>query len=150
MKRTPLKRKTPMDRRSAPLRRTGFGTRGDVKSRPKRKPISPASPKQRAKIAEEVSIVSGREGCDPAHLWARGAGGCDHPDCVVPLTREEHRAYDDGKLDILPFLIRDGRIPELQHALEHANGSLTRLLHRVTGERHWPESEIERRAKAEG
>ena len=100
----------------------------------KRQAVSPASPAQRAKVKGAVSIVSGQGPCDPAHICGRGIGGCDDPLCVVPLTREEHRRFDRGELDLEPYLI--GRcIPELQHALEHTNGSLTRLLRIVSGDR---------------
>jgi hypothetical protein len=34
----------------------------------------------------------------------RSLGGCDHPDCIVPLDRRCHRAYDRGELDLLPHL----------------------------------------------
>lgn len=100
----------------------------------KRRPVSPASPAQRAKVKDARSIVSDREGCDPAHIVGRGIGGCDDPLCVVPLTRMEHRAYDKGELDLEPYLI-DQCVPEVQHALTHTNGSLTRLLRIVSGKR---------------
>lgn len=104
----------------------------------KSKGISPASPAQRAKVRNAVSIVSGQGPCDPAHVWSRGMGGCDHADCVVPLTRAEHRAYDLGELDLLPFLVRGrGVAPEVQHALEHTD--LISLLERLTGERWAPQ-----------
>ena len=79
------------------------------------------------------------------HLVDRSLGGCDDPDCVVPATREEHDAYDAGELDLLPYLIRNknqpGHLRELKHALEHCDGSLLRLIHKITGRRHVPESE---------
>lgn len=68
-----------------------------------------------------------------AHLWPRGMGGCDEADCVVPLVRPVHRALDDGRFDVLPYLIAHGCVPELQHALGHANGDLVALIERVTG-----------------
>jgi hypothetical protein len=34
----------------------------------------------------------------------RSLGGCDEPDCVVPLCRVHHRRYDRGQLDLLPYL----------------------------------------------
>lgn len=98
-----------------------------------------ASTAQRAKIRELTSIVSAQGPCDPAHLLSRALGGCDHEDCVIPLTRAEHRAYDLGKLDILPHLLASRCTKELQHALGHTNGDLIGLLHRVTGVRWAPE-----------
>lgn len=100
--------------------------------------ISPASNAQRAKVRGARSITGAAGPCDPAHLWARGRGGCDLPACVVALTRDEHRAFDAGELDLLPFLVRDGRVAEMQHALEHADGNLIGLLERLTGQRWAP------------
>ncbi len=106
---------------------------------PKRRPISPASTAQRAK--RTASIVSGEtRGLDPAHICPRSLGGCDHPDCVVPLTRAEHRAFDEAdprtgkRLDLLPYLVAHGCHAELAHALEHYRCDLPALLERVTGE----------------
>lgn len=95
--------------------------------------IGECSEEQRAKVRGVGSLISGEGPCDPAHLWPRGAGGCDHELCVVPLIRTEHRAFDDGKLDLLPFLLAHGLTAEIQHALGHANGDLIGLLHRLTG-----------------
>ena len=44
------------------------------------------------------------KGLTPAHLAPRSLGGCDHPDCVVPLCWMHHRAYDTGRLELLPHL----------------------------------------------
>lgn len=138
----PLRRATPEQNRawrerSKPLKRGGPIKRKATKKR--RQPISPASTAQRAKVKGAVSIVSGEPATDAAHIWPRSLGGCDDALCVVPLTREEHEAYDDrGELDLLPHLIRERRIPELQHALAHAGGSLLRLIERVTNQRWAP------------
>lgn len=104
----------------------------------KRPGISPASKEQRAKVRDAVSIVSGQPGCDPMHLVDRSLGGCDSPLCVVPATREEHRAFEAGTLDLVPHLIAAGCIPEMQHALGHLRSPL-RLIHKLTGERYVPE-----------
>lgn len=101
-----------------------------------------ASKAQREKVKERGSIISGQEPCDPCHLWPRGRGGCDDPLCVIPLTRQEHRAFDEGKLDILPALHDHGCVAELQHALGHAGGNLIGLLQRVTGEHYTPAPDI--------
>lgn len=100
----------------------------------KRQAISPASQPQRDKVKFALSIT-GEEGyCDPAHIWPRSLGGCDDPLCVVPLLRTEHDLFDEGKLNLLPYLTQ--RFPdELAHALQHANGDVIALLERVTGEK---------------
>jgi hypothetical protein len=66
----------------------------------------------------------------------RSLGGCDEPDCVVPLCRPHHRAYDRGGLDLLPHLEPRHRA-ELAHALEHL--PLIGVLRRVTGRRWAPQ-----------
>jgi len=72
----------------------------------------------------------------------RSLGGCEHPDCVVPLCRLCHRAYDTGRLDLLPHLEPRWRA-ELAHALGHLG--LIGLLERVTAERWRPEETLEAR-----
>lgn len=107
----------------------------------KRKPISVASSEQRAKRQAGVSIVSGESrGLDSAHLCPRGLGGCDDPDCTVPLTRAEHRAFDAGELDLLPYLV-PAYVDEMAHALRHYRGDLPALLERLTGTRWRPADE---------
>jgi hypothetical protein len=125
-----LRRTTPL-RRSTPLARTRF---------------SPASPEQRAKVAGQSCVVCGERPVDPAHLVPRSLGGCDQPDCVVPLCRVHHRRYDRGQLDLLPYLEPCFRA-ELQHGLGHLG--LLGLLRRVTGSRWTPvaeRSDADRRA----
>jgi hypothetical protein len=133
-----LERRTPL-RRTTELGSTGTGSN----SRPRqleRRPISPASPEQRAKVRGAVSIVSAEGPCDPAHLWPRGMGGCDHPDCVIPLTRAEHRDFDLGFLDLLPHLIAQGCWVELAHAVLAHHVDPIALLHRTTGDRYIPDT----------
>jgi hypothetical protein len=123
-----------------------FKSRGEGLQRsaakPRRSPISQASPAQRAKVRDSLGcIVTGADPCycDPAHLWPRGMGGCDHPDCVVVLRRDVHRAFDDGELDILGELIAHGCWAELAHAVEVHHVDPIALLQRCTGERWAPE-----------
>ena len=128
MKRSPLQRRTPLRATDAP--------------RSRRQPISAASVAQRDKA--QVCIVTGvrkDEGwtIDAAHLCARARGGCDDPLCVVGLRREIHRAFDQGRFDLLPYLIAHRMTAELCHALEHYDGDLLGLLQRLTGERFVPE-----------
>lgn len=99
----------------------------------KRGGISPASRAQRAKVREALSVVSSRPGCDPAHLWPRSKGGCNHPDCVVALTRDEHDAFDRGQLDILPSLIARECWDEMAHPISVHHVSPQRLVERLTG-----------------
>jgi hypothetical protein len=75
----------------------------------------------------------------PSHLVPRAHGGCDHPDCVIPLTRAEHGAFDDGRLDILPFLIAHGCWVELGHAVVVHHYDPVSLAERCTGDRYVPE-----------
>lgn len=104
----------------------------------KRAAISPASPEQRAKVREALSIVSGLEGCDPAHLLPRSLGGCDDALCVVPLLRAEHRAYDTGELDLLPYLLKAGCYAEIAHCIEAHHISPLPLLERLTADKWAP------------
>lgn len=96
--------------------------------------ISPASDAQREKVRGALSIISGKGPCDPAHIWDRRLGGCDDPLCVVPLTRFEHRDYEENRLDILPALIAGGYFAELGHVVTVHEVSPMRLLERTTGE----------------
>lgn len=100
--------------------------------------MSPASEAQRAKVADRPCLACGRRPVDPAHLVPRSLGGCDHPDCVVPLCRRCHRAFDERRLDLLVHLE-----PRLRAELAHAVGhlSLIALLERLTGERWAPRGE---------
>jgi hypothetical protein len=122
MKRTPLERKKPLKRSTAP-----------------RKPraISPASREQRAKANLGACLVTGMDRyettIDPAHLASRAHGGCDDPLCVVPLSRGVHMAFDRGEFDLLPYLIAHGCVDELAHALGHYRGDLLGLAARLTG-----------------
>lgn len=74
-----------------------------------------ASKAQRDKVQLMPCIGCGREvdpddpgpwAIDPAHVWPKGKGGCDSPDCVLPLCRFVptgkgcHREFDEGRLDL--------------------------------------------------
>jgi hypothetical protein len=100
-----------------------------------------ASPEQRTKVALDECVICGRDRTstrlDPAHVIPRGMGGCDHRDCVVPLCANHHRMYDDGGLDLLPWL--EGRHrAELAHAVEHVG--LIAALERITNTRWSPDA----------
>jgi hypothetical protein len=136
-------------KQSAPKRRSPLKRGEGPKRKPtatKRSGFTPASKAQREKVAGAMCIkcgdcdVFGGARIDPAHLCARGQGGCDDPLCVVPLCRQCHRAFDDGRLDVLPHLIYGHRL-EIAHAVEHYQGDLIALLQRLTGSRYVPASE---------
>jgi hypothetical protein len=120
-----LERQTPLQRTGKPQRRTPL-TR---KVTPKRSPISPASPAQRAKIKDKLCIVCGKPASTPMHLWPRGQGGCDDPLCVLPACWECHRAYDQQQIELLGHIVKHYRA-EIAHAHLHANP--IELLERLT------------------
>jgi len=92
-----------------------------------------AAPVQRIKVAGKPCLVCGAvTRIDPAHLVPRSLGGCEDPDCVVPLCRAHHRVYDRGELDLLPWLEPRFRL-ELAHAVGHLG--LVGALRRLTGRR---------------
>jgi hypothetical protein len=142
-RRAPLRPGRALGRRST-LRRSGRLRRRTPLGR---SAVSPASRAQRAKVARQGCIVCGGRPVDPAHLIPRSLGGCDEPDCVVPLERRCHRSYDRGELDLLPYLEPRYRT-ELAHGLVHLG--LLGLLRRVSGTR-WAASEGgEQRQHAKG
>ncbi len=87
-------------------------------------------------MAGKSCLVCGGSPVDPAHLVPRSLGGCDESECVVPLCRRCHRAYDRGELNLLPHLEPRFRA-ELAHALKHV--PLVAILRRVTGVRWAPQ-----------
>src|SRR5688500_4360271 len=112
----PPARRTPLERTS-PLRRVPLRSLTARPGEP-RAPFA-ASDAQRAKILGGACVVCRQtKGITPAHLAPRSLGGCDHPDCVVPLCFMHHRAYDTGRLDVLPYLEPRWR-QEVAHAVGH-------------------------------
>jgi hypothetical protein len=119
MKRTPLRRRARLRarkplRRTTPLRRTS---------------AMAATESQRAAVAGRPCIVCGAEHrIDAAHLIPRSMGGCGAGACCVPLCRPHHRAYDAGRLDLLPYLEPAWRA-QLAHAVGHVGliGALRRI-----------------------
>jgi hypothetical protein len=106
-------------RRRVPLRRWTTITRHPKPRAPVIvMPLVAASDAQRAKVSDAACIVCERSPVDPAHLVPRRLGGCDHPDCVVPLCRSHHRQYDHAQLNLLPYLLGTCE-RELRHAEEH-------------------------------
>ena len=90
-------------------------------------PRVPASAEQRRKVAGLGCLVCGRSPVDPAHVVPRRLGGCDSPDCVVPLCRAHHRSYDAGLLALAPYLVSAVE-RELRHALTHVGAELETAL----------------------
>jgi hypothetical protein len=91
--------------------------------------LSSASAAQRAAVRGAPCIVcAARTAIDPAHLVPRGIGGCDDARCVVALCRIHHRAYDRGRLDLVPYLEPRHRA-QAAHAVAHLGliGALRRL-----------------------
>ena len=135
LKRAPLKRRAPL--KTKPESVVAFRDRARTNSRP----ISPASPAQRALVKRVgYCIVCGTiENLDPAHIIPRGvlSDGQDDPRAVVPLDRYGcHLAYDSGRLDLLPYLEQDGWREHLAFAVERFG--LVSTLERVTGARWRP------------
>jgi hypothetical protein len=128
MKPSPLRRSTPLRRERPPAQRTPPGHKTPLRTAPRydrglairhaRKAMA-ASEAQRAKIVGGACVVCLQtKGLTPAHLAPRTLGGCDHPDCVVPLCWRHHRAYDTGRLDLLVHLEPRWRA-EVAHAVIH-------------------------------
>lgn len=129
MKRSRPLRRTALRRTRPPRRKTPLRPTSDLG---RRRSLA-ASTAQRAKVAGRCCLVCGSPTrIDPAHLIPRSLSGCDEPDCVVALCRSHHRAYDSGRLDLLPAL-EPGARRELAHAVGHVG--LLGTLRRVTGQR---------------
>ena len=115
MRRTPLRRGRGSRRRTARARRRALRRTAPLA----RTPVAPASAVQRAKVAGLRCLVCGAmTRIDPTHLVPRSLGGCDAADCVVPLCRVHHRAYDQGGLDLVAHLKPRWR-REAAHAVGH-------------------------------
>lgn len=100
----------------------------------KRRPISEASPQQRAAVALKACVVCRESPTDPAHLIPVGMcpDGDGDPRAVIPLCRVHHREYDEGGLDLLPYLEPHFRA-ELAFAVERFG--LLSTVRRVTNQR---------------
>ena len=90
---------------------TGRSPRSRKRSTLKRGKGFAASDAQRAKVAGMPCVGCGKVAgtyiaIDPAHVWPRGKGGCDSPDCVLTACRIIatgegcHRLFDEGQLDL--------------------------------------------------
>jgi hypothetical protein len=138
MKQSPLERRTPLSRRT-PLARASElvrTTQLERSSTPtlRRTPLGHATPEQKAAVAGRSCIVCAGGPCDPAHLIDRAIAGPfgDDPRIVVALCRNHHDEYDDGDLDLSPYL--EPRHREAVAVAVEAVG-LFRALQRITGRR---------------
>jgi len=132
-RRTPLRAKTDL-RRSAPLERGACLKR---RSAPKRSgSISPATPAQREAVHGRACIVCAKGPCDPAHLIDRSLAPAAGDDvlAIVPLCRSCHHEYDEGSLDLLPYL--EPRWRDQVAWAVNAVG-LMAALKRITNRRSW-------------
>lgn len=129
MRKSALTRRAPL--KTDPGKAREFADRARRNSRPKRGPVSPASPAQRDKVRDRCCANCGAGNCDPAHLASRAQGGCDSPDCVLPLCRLCHRDFDDGCLDLEPVLALPEFAVERSHMAGHM--SLSQCIKRLRG-----------------
>jgi hypothetical protein len=126
----PPARRTPLTR-NTPLRPGAWRKPGDQRPGDERAPFA-ASDAQRNKMRGAACVVCLQtKGITPAHLAPRSLGGCDDPACVVPLCWIHHRAYDTGRLELLPHLEPHWR-NEIAHAVLHLGliGAYRRLARR--------------------
>lgn len=136
-----LRRVTPLARGEKPLKRTAPKKRSGA--------ISPATPAQRAAIEGRACIVCAGYPCSPSHLIDRSLAPAfgDDPRITVPLCDARcHREYDEGFLDLSPYLEPHWR--ESVAAAVEAVGLLA-ALRRITNKRWTPvEAEYEQGAAA--
>lgn len=127
-------------RRKTELRRTDSLSRGAEENSTwtnRRKPISQASPAQRAHVKQVgfCMVCGGQETEDNqgyfkltfAHFWPRGRGGCDSALCggvlcVRPGGTGCHDRQERGEIDLLALIVAQWEVyrDRFQHALEHA------------------------------
>ena len=137
MKRAELQRKTPL-RRGTPLNSAESGLkRGPGPSR--KTPLGHCTPAQKERVAEQVCCVCGAafNACEPAHVVPRGHPRVSHVAAddvraVVPLCHWDHRLFDEGKIDLLPYLE-----PAWRDSQEWAAGAvgLATAYRAITGDR---------------
>lgn len=113
-------KRSPMPRRTAPLRRTGFGSRGDGLSRQngiskRRKPKGPWKEGRDKCRSEGCCRICGRwDLADPHHIVYRSLGGDDDRRNCLPTCRACHDAIHDRKVDVWEYLSTQER----KHAIE--------------------------------
>jgi hypothetical protein len=133
MKRSGLERRTPLKRgelKRGPGVEKAAGPKRSVS--PRRTPVSSATPAQRERVKDRACIVCGTHPVDPAHVIDRSLtpSAGDDVRAVVPLCRFPcHHDYDEGDLDISPYLEPEWR-DSLAWAVEAVG--LFRALKRIT------------------
>lgn len=138
MRRSPLSAGRKSLERGATFASRGDGLRRAPSKR--RASFTPASSAQREKVRFAACIACAATPATPAHLAPRAHGGCDHDLCVVPLCFHCHRAFDDGRLDLLPHLSGQGYRAELAHMQMHYDDPVSVLV-RLSGMRWEPAAE---------
>jgi hypothetical protein len=95
--------------RRTELKRTSELRRGSSKL--KRSPLGRTTPEQKERCAEQCCIVCGGyfNLCTPAHVVPRGHPkmsdlDADDVRAVVPLCFSDHRLFDEGAIDLPPYL----------------------------------------------
>ena len=141
MRRAPLRRTTPLRRGGPPRRRTPLARSTPLlpgpwsRSGTARRPLADGGLRRRSarrSSAAGASSASRPRASRPRTSTPRSLGGCDDPDCVVPLCWLHHRAYDTGRLDLLRYLEPHWRA-EVAHAVLHLG--LIGALRQIRGRR---------------
>lgn len=90
----------------------------------------------RAKVDAEGGRcrVCQNTGSEAAHTIGRthDRDGIVHPHDVVPLCKKHHTAYDQHKLDLLPYLSHDEQAAAVSHV------GIVSAMRRLTSTRHDP------------
>ena len=118
----------PRRRDAAATERARAGRGADRPAAGRRQPRRSA----RRSSAAPASSARRPTGSRPRTSRRARMGGCDHPDCVVPMCWTHHRAYDTGRLDLLRHLEPRWRT-EIAHAVAHLG--LISAYRRLTGGR---------------
>jgi hypothetical protein len=91
-------------------RRPGRRPQAGLKRTPSKlakSPLGHCTPAQRERVRGKPCLCCGGSAyVDPAHLIDRGTApsAADNPRAVVPLCRWCHQSFDDGDLDLSPWL----------------------------------------------
>jgi hypothetical protein len=140
---TPIARLPKREKRHSRLSRRTELNRGSTSL--KRTPLGHCTNEQKARVKDHVCVSCGNGlgHCHPAHLIDSGGLSeevANDVRAVVPLCSVCHRLYDDGQLDLSPYLEplwRDAVVWAVEAV------GLFRALRRITGQRWAP---IEREA----
>lgn len=129
-----MKRSAPIERRTG-LKRTSGLSRGS--SRLKRSPLGHCTEAQKERVRDLACLVCAEHAgdCHPAHVVPRNGlpqEVADDVRAVVPLCFEHHRLYDNGQVDLAPYLE-----PRWRDSVEWAAGAvgLWKAVRYITGTR---------------